>query len=107
MATLIGNIVILLVVIIVIQKITGSNNTINQKTRNVLKHIDNELSEKSARKEKKRNPNDYCSAKDLMTAATIITHNGSKEARKDLEISQKTALRIRRRILKEIASTLQ
>tara|TARA_R110002020_G_scaffold35297_2_gene106659 strand:- start:560 stop:880 length:321 start_codon:yes stop_codon:yes gene_type:complete len=106
MATLIGNIVLLLIAIIVIQKITGSNNTINQKTRNILRHIDDELSEKNSKKEKKKNPNDYCSAKELMTAATLITHNGSKEAREDLQISEKAALRIRRKILKEIASTL-
>ena len=80
MASLIGNIVILLVVIIVFQRMVGSNSTMNDKARDVLKIIDANLGEKQTKKNKRKNFKDYCTAKDFLLAASIIRHQDSEEA---------------------------
>ncbi len=105
MASLIGNIVILLVVIIVFQRMVGSNSTMNDKARDVLKLIDSNLGEKQTKKNKRKNFKDYCTAKDFLLAASIIRHQDSEEARRDMNISQKRAEEVARKLLKEMGET--
>tara|TARA_R110000851_G_scaffold108073_2_gene228914 strand:- start:18132 stop:18443 length:312 start_codon:yes stop_codon:yes gene_type:complete len=102
MATLIGNLVIVLVITVVANKMFGSSDVINQKARDTLHTIDASLSEKQKTKNKKQNPEDFCTAKDYMQAASIITHNGSNIARQELGISNKQALRLRYKMMRQI-----
>jgi len=101
-ASLIGNIVILLIVIIVFQKVVGSSSTMNDKTREILKILDTNLSEKQTKKNKRKNFTDYCTAKDFLLAASIIRHQDAAAARKDMNISNKRAEEIARKLLKEM-----
>ena len=102
MASLIGNIVILLIVIIVLQRVVGSNSTMNDKTRDLLKVIDTNLGDKQSKKNKRKNFRDYCTAKDFLLAASMIRHQDAKAARLDMIISQKRAEEIARKLLKEM-----
>ena len=102
LATLIGNAVLVLVAIVIFNKMFGSSDVINQKAIDTLQVIDESLSEKQKNKNKKRNPNDFCTARDYMTVASMMIHQGSSEAREELGISNKQAKTIRNKMLRQI-----
>ena len=103
MAELIGNVVLLVIIFIVLRNFASSSGQMTTKARQVVKTIDNNLSQQESLNTRKNNPDRYCNSADYLTLAALVVHAESRHARKDLAISTERANDIRTKLLHELA----